>query len=73
MKLAYFVDIHDRIEAVARAMAQIGRVDLLIIGGDITTMGTPDDAAAAIGRWRPLAPTYSRSRGTWTRRRLMLA
>jgi Icc-related predicted phosphoesterase len=56
MKIAYFVDIHDRFEVVPRAIAQIGQVDLLIIGGDITTMGTPDDAVAAIGRWRPLAP-----------------
>jgi Icc-related predicted phosphoesterase len=55
MKIAYFVDIHGRFEAVPRAMAQIGQVDLLIIGGDITTMGTPDDAVAAIGRWRPMA------------------
>jgi Icc-related predicted phosphoesterase len=56
MNIAYFVDIHDRFGAVPRAVAQIGPVDLLIIGGDITTMGTPDDAVAAIGRWRPLAP-----------------
>jgi Icc-related predicted phosphoesterase len=30
--------------------------DVLLIGGDITTDGAPDQAAAAIGRWRPLAP-----------------
>jgi Icc-related predicted phosphoesterase len=56
MKIAYLVDVHDRFDAVARAMDAIGEVDLLIIGGDITTGGTPDTAAAAIERWRALAP-----------------
>jgi Icc-related predicted phosphoesterase len=56
VRIAYLVDIHDRFEAVPRAMAEIGPVDLLVIGGDITTGGTPDAAAAAIERWRPLAP-----------------
>src|SRR5437879_4230407 len=37
-------------------MEQIGPVDLLVVGGDITTGGTPDDAARAIESWRPLAP-----------------
>ena len=37
-------------------MRAIGEADLLLIGGDITTGGTPDQAAAAIERWRPLAP-----------------
>jgi Icc-related predicted phosphoesterase len=37
-------------------MAQLGSADLLLIGGDITTGGTPDDAARAIAAWRPLAP-----------------
>lgn len=37
-------------------MNEIGRADLLIVGGDITTAGTADDAARAIEQWRPLAP-----------------
>jgi hypothetical protein len=56
MKIAYLVDVHDRFDAVPRALALIGAVDLLIVGGDITTGGTPDDAARAIEEWRPLAP-----------------
>jgi uncharacterized protein len=56
VKIAYVVDVHDRFDAVPRALAQIGRVDLLLVGGDITTGGTPDDAARAIDAWRPLAP-----------------
>ncbi len=56
MKIAYLVDVHDRFEGVPRAMEAIGPVDALVIGGDITTGGTPDAAAQAIEQWRPLAP-----------------
>jgi Icc-related predicted phosphoesterase len=56
MKIAFLVDIHDDFEAVPEAMRVIGDVDLLIIGGDITTAGTPGQAALAIERWQPLAP-----------------
>lgn len=37
-------------------MAEIGEVDLLLIGGDITTGGQPEDATAAVRRWQTLAP-----------------
>jgi uncharacterized protein len=56
MKIAFLVDVHDRFEAVPAAMREIGAVDLLIIGGDITTGGTPAQAARAIESWRSLAP-----------------
>ena len=56
MKIAYLVDVHDRFEAVPQAMSGIGPVDLLIIGGDITTGGSPDDAGQAIDGWLGLAP-----------------
>jgi uncharacterized protein len=56
MKIAYLVDVHDRFEAVPEAMSEIGPVDLLIVGGDITTGGSPDDAAQAIDGWLRLAP-----------------
>jgi uncharacterized protein len=56
MKIAYLVDVHDRFEAVPQAMTGIGPVDLLIVGGDITTGGTADDAARAIDGWLGLAP-----------------
>jgi uncharacterized protein len=54
--IAYVVDVHDRFEAVPEVIAAIGAVDLLIVGGDITTGGTPDDAETAIEQWKPLAP-----------------
>jgi Icc-related predicted phosphoesterase len=56
MKIAYVVDVHDRFEAVPRALQAIGTVDLLIVGGDITTGGTADAAATAVEDWRRLVP-----------------
>jgi Icc-related predicted phosphoesterase len=56
MRMVYVVDVHDRFDAVTSAVEATGEADVLLIGGDITTGGTPDRAAAAIERWRPLAP-----------------
>ncbi|HZQ03162.1 MAG TPA: metallophosphoesterase family protein [Gaiellaceae bacterium] len=56
MRLAYVVDVHGRFDAVPRAVAELGVVDALVVGGDITSGGTPDDAEHAIESWRSLAP-----------------
>jgi|SRR5919204_3445560 Icc-related predicted phosphoesterase len=56
MKLAYVVDVHGRPQAVAEAVQGIGEIDLLIVGGDITTGGSPDEAEQAVDSWRALAP-----------------
>lgn len=56
MRLAYVVDVHGRPQAVADCVAAMPEIDLLIVGGDLTTGGTPDDAERAIELWRPLAP-----------------
>ncbi len=56
MRIAYVVDVHDRFDAVERAIGAIEPVDVLVIGGDITTFGTPDDATRAVASWRLLAP-----------------
>jgi len=56
MRVAYMVDVHNRFEAVPDALRTIGGVDVLLIGGDITTGGTPDDVERALESWRPLAP-----------------
>jgi Icc-related predicted phosphoesterase len=56
MRIAYVVDVHDRFEAVPQAVRAIGEIDALIVGGDITTGGTPDEAARAVEDWRSLAP-----------------
>jgi Icc-related predicted phosphoesterase len=57
VRIAYVADVHDRFDAVPQVLDQIGSVDVLVVGGDITTYGGPDDAERAIELWRPLAPT----------------
>jgi Icc-related predicted phosphoesterase len=56
MRLAYVVDVHGAWQSVPDALAAIGEVDLLVVGGDLTTGGTADEAERAIESWRPLAP-----------------
>lgn len=56
MRIAYLVDVHDCVGAVREALGAIGAVDLLVIGGDITTGGTPEDAQRAIEGWGALVP-----------------
>jgi len=56
MRIAYVVDVHGRFAVVNKAAAAIGPVDALIVGGDITTAGTPADAQEAIAGWQSLAP-----------------
>lgn len=56
MQIAYVVDVHGRVESVVHALSGVATaLDVLVIGGDITTFGTPDDAERAIELWRPLA------------------
>jgi Icc-related predicted phosphoesterase len=57
MRVLYVVDVHDRFDAVPRALDAIGDVDVLVVGGDLTNLGTPDDAERAIELWRRLVPT----------------
>lgn len=56
MRLGYVVDVHGRLDAVPAAVAEIGEIDLLVVGGDITTGGSAEDAARAIEAWMPLTP-----------------
>ena len=56
MRIAYVVDVHDRFDAVGEALEALGEVDVLLVGGDLTNLGTADDAERAIELWRPLAP-----------------
>jgi uncharacterized protein len=56
VRILYVVDVHDRFDAVPHAVSHLDPVDVLVVGGDITTFGTPDDAERAIELWRPLAP-----------------
>jgi Icc-related predicted phosphoesterase len=56
VRIAYVVDVHGRFDAVREAVAGLGPLDALVVGGDITNAGSPDDAARAISGWKPLAP-----------------
>ena len=56
MRILYVVDVHDRFDSVPQALAATGPVDVLVVGGDITTLGSPEDTEQAIELWRPLAP-----------------
>ena len=68
MRIGYVVDVHDRFEA-GRAIFETGLVDVLVVGGDITTFGGPDDAKRAVEPGGRSRRGCSRSRETATRRR----
>jgi hypothetical protein len=56
VRIGYVVDVHGRPQAVADAVASMGgALDVLIVGGDLTTGGTSEDAEEAIESWRSLA------------------
>lgn len=65
MRLAYFTDIHDRFEAVTDAMGAIGDIDLIVIGGDITSRGSAADVTRALELWKPLAARLLAVSGNW--------
>jgi len=57
MRIAYVVDVHGHFDAVTAALDAIGPVDALVVGGDLTNVGTSDEVERAVESWRPLAPT----------------
>jgi Icc-related predicted phosphoesterase len=63
--MAYFVDVHGRFDAVPRALWEIGEVDAIVIGGDITLARSRDEAVSAIEAWRALAPQLLAVAGNW--------
>jgi uncharacterized protein len=56
LRIVYVVDVHGRFDSVLGVLEPIDPIDVLVIGGDITTGGRPHDAEQAIELWRPLAP-----------------
>jgi len=54
MRIAYLVDVHGRFDAVPAAVEKIGAVDAIVVGGDLTNAGAPDEVERAIESWRPL-------------------
>lgn len=43
MKLLCITDIHNRIEPFQHILFNVGRVDMVLLGGDLTNFGTPMD------------------------------
>jgi len=56
VRIAYVTDVHEHFEVVADALEQIGPVDALVVGGDLTTGGTVQEASQAVSAWQALAP-----------------
>jgi uncharacterized protein len=54
--IGYVVDVHDHFESVVDVLKNVGDVDVLLVGGDITTFGTPEDAERAMELWSQLVP-----------------
>ena len=52
MRLLGVTDLHDRPKALERILADAGNVDLILLGGDITNFGSPDDAERLVGQAR---------------------
>ncbi len=50
MKILCITDLHDSTKALTRILADAGPVDLILLGGDITHFGTPDDAERLVRR-----------------------
>ncbi len=48
MKIIAFTDIHGSYKKVEEILRSVGKADVVIIGGDLTTYGTPKEAEAAI-------------------------
>jgi Icc-related predicted phosphoesterase len=51
MKILAFTDIHGSYRKVDQILAKVSS-DVIVIGGDITTMGTPPEARTAIEGWK---------------------
>jgi len=50
MKLLGITDLHSAVGMLERILHRAGPVDLVLLGGDITNFGTPDDAEGIVNR-----------------------
>jgi hypothetical protein len=57
MRIAYFVDVHGHFDAVLEALERVHPTDVLVLGGDLTNAGSPDEVERAVNVLRPLAAT----------------
>ncbi len=57
MKLLGITDIHGDRKHFDRILAEAGAVDVILLGGDLTNFGTPDEAQYFVDRAREACPT----------------
>jgi hypothetical protein len=57
MQLVCITDLHGRLEALERILADAGHPDVALLGGDITNFGSPIDAARVIEAVQERVPT----------------
>lgn len=50
MKLLCLSDLHDQLAALERILAEIESPDMVLVAGDLTTFGQPDDAEPLVRR-----------------------
>lgn len=56
MKLLCITDIHGRPDRLAKIIAAAGPVDAVLLGGDLTHFGSPDQAAQLVGQTQSACP-----------------
>jgi len=52
MKLLGLTDLHGATNVLERILTKVGQVDLVLLGGDVTNFGTPDEAEALVATIR---------------------
>lgn len=56
MRLGFVADIHHHFQVVDQILESVGALDLLVIGGDLTNRGTPQEVCSALQRWQSRVP-----------------
>ena len=56
MQILAISDIHGNRTKLREILAAAGRPDVIVVGGDLTQLGSPDEAAAAVALCRDHAP-----------------
>lgn len=56
MRILAIADIHGNRSKLREILAAAGQADVIVLAGDLTHLGSPDDAQAAVNHCRPYAP-----------------
>lgn len=57
MRIACITDLHGRLPALGRILADLGQADVLLLGGDITNFGSPIDVERVVRAAQAAVPT----------------